>query len=203
MLSQVPVEERALPSWRRSETPSPDAESSAGQTEAAEKAVQDQPESIDEGSLESSSTAGEEWEEESDEEGVSSEGDDDTSEEGDEARPGEEELEEIERDGEMMTETEGERAGSESSEDESSEEECPLVRMGEGMVFDKKIGKPRRRTAMDDFIEEKFRRRREEKRKREKMREKRRERRRRDRRLRRWIATGGCLATGRTCTSLS
>lgn len=48
-------------------------------------------------------------------------------------------------------------------DDESSADENPLTRTRPGYVFDKRIGKERKRIAMDDFTEEKHRQRAEEK----------------------------------------
>ena len=55
-----------------------------------------------------------------------------------------------------------------SGDEETEEEENPLVRTQPGFVFDKRIGKERKRIAMDDFTEEKYRRRAEEKEKKRK-----------------------------------
>jgi hypothetical protein len=55
-------------------------------------------------------------------------------------------------------EDEEEAQGDRSEDRESSEEENPLVRTRPGYVFDKRIGIERKRIAMDDFTEEKYRR---------------------------------------------
>jgi succinate dehydrogenase/fumarate reductase flavoprotein subunit len=47
---------------------------------------------------------------------------------------------------------------SSSSSEEGELEECPLVRTRPGYVYDKKIGRERKRIMMDDFVEERHRR---------------------------------------------
>lgn len=49
-------------------------------------------------------------------------------------------------------------ADASSSSEEEELEECPLVRTRPGHVYDKKIGRERKRIMMDDFVEERHRR---------------------------------------------
>jgi hypothetical protein len=60
-------------------------------------------------------------------------------------------------------EDEEEAQGDRSEDTESPEDENPLVRTRPGYVFDQRIGKERKRIAMDGFTEEKYRRQLEEK----------------------------------------
>jgi hypothetical protein len=63
---------------------------------------------------------------------------------------------------EKVLDSEGSLADSSEGRGTSEDEENPLVRTQPGFVFDKRVDKERRRNAMDDFIEEKHRRRREQ-----------------------------------------
>lgn len=67
-----------------------------------------------------------------------------------------------------MEENKDVRTVHQSGDEETEKEENPLVRTQPGSVFDKRIGKERKRIAMDDFTEEKYRRRAEEKEKKKK-----------------------------------
>lgn len=63
---------------------------------------------------------------------------------------------------EKVLDSEGSLADGSEGRGTSEDEENPLVRTQPGFIFDKRVGKERRRNAMDDFIEEKYRRRREQ-----------------------------------------
>lgn len=65
--------------------------------------------------------------------------------------------------GAKLEENKDVRTAHQSGDEETEEEENPLVRTQPGSVFDKRIGKERKRIAMDDFTEEKYSRRAEEK----------------------------------------